>query len=114
MTISALNSGISALRAFESALDSSAHNVANASTNNFKPQIASFQENANGGVIVNISQASKALSAQSNEAFGNQLSGTDLGTEITDSLQYKIGFQIAAKLVKTSDEVLDTLINLKK
>lgn len=114
MVISALNSGISAMRAFESALDSSAHNVANASTNNFQPQIAGFQEGVNGGVIVNLSQASKALSSQVNGEASNQASGTELSTEITNSLQYKIGFQMAAKLVKTSDEILDTLVNMKK
>jgi flagellar basal-body rod protein FlgC len=114
MAISALNSGISAMKAFESALDSSAHNVANASTNNFQPQTTRFQEGVNGGVVVNISQASKTLSAQSNGSSSTLPSETDLGTEITNSLQYKIGFQMAAKLVKTSDEVLDTLVNMKK
>lgn len=114
MAISALNSGISGMRAFESALESSAHNVANASTSNFQPQVNSFQEGVNGGVIVNISQASKALSAQVNGETSNQASGTDLSTEITNSIQYKFGFQMAAKLVKTSDEILDTLVNMKK
>lgn len=114
MTISALNSGISAMRAFESALDSSANNIANTNTSNFSPQVNRFQEGVNGGVIVNISQASKALTAQSDGKTKSQANGTDLGTEITNSLQYKIGFQMAAKLVKTSDEILDTLVNMKK
>lgn len=114
MAISALNSGISAMRAYETALDSTGYNIANANTNNFKPQTASFQEGVNGGVVVNISQASKTLSAQSNEQSNTQPSETDFGTEITNSLQYKIGFQMAAKLVKTSDEILDTLVNMKK
>lgn len=114
MAISALNSGISAMRAFETALDSSANNVANASTTNFQPRIANFQEGVNGGVIVSISQSGKTLAAQGNEQLSSQPSGTDLSTEITNSLQYKLGFQMAAKLVQTSDEILDTLVNMKK
>ncbi len=111
MAISALNSGLSALRAYDTALSSSAFNTANANTKGFQPQRVEFQEAVNGGVTVNLSQASRTLSQQTTAS--EEASGTDLGTEITNSLQYKIGFQLAAKIVQTSDEVLDSLLKLK-
>ncbi|WP_230418999.1 flagellar basal body rod C-terminal domain-containing protein [Undibacterium griseum] len=105
MLISALNSGLSGMRANETALDSSAHNVANADTQGFNPQQVSFQENTNGGVIVNLSRGS-AIAQQDN-------SGTDLENEVVQSIQYKAGFDVNAKMVKTADEMLGTLINTK-
>ncbi|WMW82279.1 flagellar basal body rod C-terminal domain-containing protein [Undibacterium cyanobacteriorum] len=111
MAISAINTGLSAMRAYDTALSSSAHNIANANTNGFQPQSVQFQEAPNGGVTVNISQKSKSMAAQDP---GNAIpSNTDLTTEITDSLQFKIGFQMAAKLVQTGDEMLDSLLKMR-
>jgi flagellar basal-body rod protein FlgC len=99
------------MKAYQTALDSSANNVANAQTKAFKPEVASFQENANGGVRVSISKESQALAAQENQ---NDFSGTDLATELTNSLQYKAGFQVSAQVVKTADEILSTLLDIQK
>ncbi|MFZ6774330.1 flagellar basal body rod C-terminal domain-containing protein [Undibacterium sp. SXout7W] len=104
MSISALNTGLSGLKAYERALDSSAHNVANTNTANFSPENVSFQESNTGGVVANISREGLAAASAS---------GTDLNTETVKSLEYKAGFDVSAKLVKTADEVLGTLINIK-
>ncbi|PXX46601.1 flagellar basal body rod C-terminal domain-containing protein [Undibacterium pigrum] len=106
MSVSALSSGLSGLKAYSTALDSSGHNVANASTAGFIPQQASFQEQPAGGVIANISKEGSSLASQ-------ELSGTDLANEIVQSLQFKLGFDLSAKVVKTADEVLGTLIDIK-
>ena len=111
MALSSLNIGVSGMRAYQGALDSSANNVANAQTKSFKPEVASFQENSNGGVRVSISKESQALAALESQ---NEFSGTDLATEITNSLQYKAGFQLSAQVVKTADEVLSTLLDIQK
>jgi len=106
MSVSALNSGLSGLQAYSRALDSSAHNVANASTAGFVPQQVSFQEQPAGGVIANISREGSSLAAQDS-------SGTDLGSEIVQSIQFKAGFDLSAKIIKTKDELLGTLIDIK-
>ena len=105
MSISALGSGLSGLLGYQTALDSSAHNIANASTGGFTPEQASFNENATGGVIVSLSRG--ADTAPSNP------SGTDLTTEMVHSIQYQAGFDINAQVVKTADQVLGTLVNIK-
>ncbi|BBB60362.1 hypothetical protein UNDYM_2092 [Undibacterium sp. YM2] len=106
MSVSALNSGLSGLQAYARALDSSGHNVANASTAGFVPQQVSFQEQPAGGVIANISKEGSSLASQ-------EQSGTDLNTEIVQSLQFKTGFDLSAKIIKTKDELLGTLIDIK-
>ncbi|WP_395007409.1 flagellar basal body rod C-terminal domain-containing protein [Undibacterium sp.] len=111
MAISSLSIGVSGMMAYQGALDSSANNVANALTKGYQVQVASFQENTNGGVRVNISKESQELAAQDNQ---DKLSSTDLATEITNSLQYKAGFELSAKMVKVADEVLSSLLDISK
>lgn len=106
MSISALNSGLSGMRAFQRALDSSAHNVANAGTAGFIPQQVTFQESPAGGVSTTIGKAAGSAATATE-------SGTDLTSEIVQSIQYKAGFELSAKLVKTTDEMLGTLIDTK-
>ncbi|MFZ6817527.1 flagellar basal body rod C-terminal domain-containing protein [Undibacterium sp. Ji22W] len=112
MAISSLNIGISGMKAYQGALDSSANNIANAQTKGYQPQVASFQENSNGGVRVNISKVGQELATQGNN--GTEGSGTDLTTELTNNIQYKAGFELSAKLVKTADEIFASLLDLKK
>lgn len=107
MAISALSAGLSGLNANQRALDVEAHNVANVNTQNFQPQQASFQETSPAGTGVTLSAAGRGLAA----ADGS--SGTDLASSITNSLVYKAGFQLSAKVVQTADQNLGTLIDLK-
>lgn len=109
MSIPALNSGLSGLQAFQRGLDTSANNIANTQTNGYKPQQASFKEGVSGGVTAAVSgNGSNGTSATSTEA-----SGTDLATETVDSLVYKAGFDASAKVVKTADQMLGTLIDIQ-
>lgn len=109
MSLSAIGSGLSGMQAFQRALDVTANNVANVSTNGFRPQQASFQAVAGGGVNATAS----ANSAQQGTVASGTPSGTDLVAETVKSLQYKYGFDASAQVVKTANETLGTLINLK-
>lgn len=116
MSGSAINIGLSSLHSYQRALDSTSHNIANAATSGFQPQQVNFQEAIAGGVIVDISQNGKtainsAINAPSSAE--NEASGTDLAKELVHSLQYKAGFELSTRLIKTSDEVLGTLIDIK-
>ncbi len=106
MSVSALNSGLSGLKAYASALDSSGHNVANANTSGFVPQQVSFQEQPAGGVTTTISKEGASLATQNS-------SGTDLASEIVQSIQFKTGFDLSAKTIKTKDQMLGTLIDIQ-
>lgn len=107
MSISALNTGLSGMQAFQRALDVTGNNVANVDTNGFEPQQAQFQAVSAGGVNVNASPASpQSLSASAP-------SGTDLVSETVNSLQYKYGFDMSAQVVKTADQTLGTLLDIQ-
>lgn len=106
MLSSLLSNGLSGMRGNQTALDISSHNVANAETQGFIPQQAVFQEISKGGVTVSVSQEAFRMAAQ-------DASGTDLVKEMVQSIQYQAGFDINAKMVKTADELLGTLINTK-
>lgn len=113
MSGSALNIGLTSLRAYQRALDSSSHNIANANTTGFQPEQAQFQEQPAGGVFVNISQNGSAASGSVTPTdLVTQASGTDLSTELVNSIQYKYGFEFSAQIVRAADEVLGTLIDI--
>ena len=113
MSGSALNIGITSLRAYQSGLDISSNNIANANTSGFQPQQAQFQEAIAGGVVVNISQNGSAASGLSTSAaLGTEANSTDLATELVNTIEYKAGFQFSAQIVKAADEVLGTLIDI--
>ncbi len=102
MGLSALGAGLSALKANQQALDVEAHNVANLSTDNFQPEQANFQESSGGGVTL----SAQGLSLSRSEG------GTDLAKSLTNSLTYKAGFQLAAKVIQAADERIGTLIDI--
>ena len=116
MSIAALSAGLSGLNASQRALASTAHNVANASTQGFKPQQVQFQEASPAGSGVTLSQQARAQAAATPAATSGALqgpSGTDLGKELTDSLVYKAQFDLSAKVIKTTDQTLGSLIDIK-
>lgn len=112
MITNALNNGLSGMRAAQSALDVSSHNIANMNTQGFKPQQIVQSENSTGGV----STAVRAPAAKSIDTAGKPeaaASGTDAATEMVNSLQFRATFDLNAKMVKTADEMLGTLVNTK-
>lgn len=107
MSLSALSAGLSGLKANQQALDIAAHNVANVSTEGFQPRQANFQEAAPNGSGVTLSNQGLGLAASEG------LSDSGLARDITNSLVYKAGFQLSAKVVQEADQRLGTLIDIK-
>lgn len=107
MSLSALNSGLSGMVANQQALGVAGHNIANASTSGFTPQRANFQEASPAGSGVTLSVEGRG------KASGVGPSGTELATELTNSLVYKAGFGLGAKVIQAADERLGTLIDIK-
>ena len=101
MSISALGSGLSGMLANLRAIDSTGHNIANAGTNGFSPQQVSFQETAGG---VSVSHTPTA---------GGESSGTDLASEMMQSMIYQSSFDASAMMLKTASDMLGTLIDIQ-
>lgn len=107
MAISALHIGASGVTAGLSALSNSAHSISNASTQGFQPAQVNFRESTPAGGGVSISLQGQQLAA------GDQPSATNLAADITNSLVYKAQTQASLSVIKTSDETLGSLLDIK-
>ncbi len=105
MAISSLGAGLSGLQANQQALGVEAHNMANLATQGYAAQSAGFAEARPAGTGVTLSAAGREL------AGGG--SATDPATSITNSLVYKLGFELSAKVIQAADERLGTLIDIR-
>jgi len=113
MAISALSAGLSALQANQQALNVEAHNVANLSTQNFQPQQANFRESAPAGAGTSVTISTAARDLASTAGATAAPSATDAASSITNSLVYKAGFDLSAKVIQAADERVGTLLDIK-
>ncbi|WP_338763928.1 hypothetical protein [Massilia sp. METH4] len=115
MAISALGIGLTGLQANMKALGVEAHNTANMATSHFAPQAASFNEARPAGTGVTLSIAARDAAAAAD--VGGAPSGTDpaaaFASSLTNSLVYKAGFDLSAKLIQAADERLGTIIDIR-
>ena len=107
MAISALNIGASGVTAGLTALSNSANSIANAATQGFVPAQVNFSESKPAGGGVSISLQGQQLAA------GDRPSATDVAADITSSLVYKAQTQASLSVIRTSDETLGSLLDIK-
>ena len=117
MSIPALSSALSGLNSNSTALGVTSNNIANAMTPGFSPQQATFQEASPAGSGVSLSVEGRSLAAAEGQGAverggASGLSGTDLATEVTNTLVYKAGFDLSARVVQATDARIGTLVNL--
>ena len=89
----------SGMQAAQTALNSSAHNVANVNTEGFRRQQVSQSALADGGVSTIIAKSSHA--------------GPDLQADLVAQLQAKNAFLANLKVFKTSDAMAGALLDTK-
>lgn len=111
MAVGALGIGLSALQSYQVALNVTANNIANGNTNGYVPMRADFHATSPGGVYATISTDASAASAASNGSGNESPSGTDLTSEAVNLLDYKNGYLANAKVIKTQDDLIGTLLN---
>ena len=113
--ISALNSTVSALRAFVTKLGVTADNIANVNTDGFKKNRAILQEDQNGGVRVEIrrdnSPGFRYDAVENGEKVKKETSNVDLTEEIPELMMTKRAYQANLKTIETQDEMLGSLLD---
>jgi flagellar basal-body rod protein FlgC len=113
--ISALNSTVSALKAFVTKLGVTADNIANVNTDGFKKNRATLQEDRNGGVRVEIkrdnSPGFRYDAVENGEKVEKETSNVDLTEEIPDLMMTKRAYQANLKTIETQDEMLGSLLD---
>jgi flagellar hook protein FlgE len=88
---------LSGMRAAQTRLDSSAHNIANTETSGFKRQEVAQTEQRGGGVATSLSKSS--------------LEGTALETDMVAQLQAKNAFLANLAVFKTSNQMTGALLD---
>lgn len=86
-----------AMTAMSNWMNNSAHNVANVNTDNY---------NATQTTITNQNDAVVAQSSQTNKS-------TELATELTDQIAIDKSFKANADVIKTQNEMLGSLLDMK-
>jgi flagellar basal-body rod protein FlgC len=115
--ISSINSNLSALVAFGKKMGVTSNNIANVNTDGFKKSRAVLNEGLNGEVKADIERIDTPgpihTVIQDGVATEKEMSNVDLTEEIPEMLPTQRGYEANLKAIKTQDEMLGTLINLK-
>jgi len=116
--IRGLQSALSSLLAHATKLGVTAHNTANVNTDGFKKSRAVLSEAEAQGVKVDIRQLDApgpmVYEQTENGAELVEKSNVELAEEMVDLITTRRGFQANLKTVQTADEVLGTIIDMKR
>ncbi|MGE4319394.1 MAG: flagellar basal body rod C-terminal domain-containing protein [Deferribacterales bacterium] len=103
--IQGLSANLNALKTYEDQLAATANNIANVNTPGYATSIYNS--------VSDYTQAAETRQDTVELSSGQQTSGVDLGREMTNMIVEKRAFQYNVAAVKTQDEMLGTLIDLK-
>jgi flagellar hook protein FlgE len=90
---------LSGINAAQTRLNASAHNIANLNTDNFRREEVSAQERPEGGVAVTVGKADRV--------------GTDLVQDVVEQKMAALEFKANVQVLKTSTQVMGTLLDEK-
>jgi flagellar hook protein FlgE len=99
-----ISSNVSSLQAHQSALNTTAHNVANVNSDGYIPSDTNIVEASNTSVTTSTASATDNGSANSQ---------TDLTKELTDQIVYERGFEANVSAIQTQDQLTGTLLDIK-
>ena len=114
--ISPLNSAISALQAHVKKLGVTAHNIANVNTEGYKKYRATMEEDAFGGVRVNIRRVETPGHPyeilEDGQPTTKETSNVDLTQEIPNLMIARRGYEANIKTIQTEEKMLGTLLDI--
>lgn len=113
--IGAINSSLSALNAMTTKLGASAENVSNLQTRGYKAARVTLKPEG-GGVTAEVTRDQTpgplALDPQGGEPV--EVSNVNLAEEMVGMIVTRRSFEANVKAIKTADEMLGTLLDLKR
>ena len=114
--VAPVSSNLSALQAFSKKIAVSANNVANVYSDEFKKSRAINSEGENGGVTTQIdivdTPGSLVEDPLSTTGELKELSNTDIAEELVNQIAAEQGFKANAKVIKTYEETIGSLIDI--
>jgi len=116
--IGAIQSALSGLTAFSTQVAVTADNVANVTTDGFKKSRTELIAVESGGVRSAIQKDETAgPTILNNTGYGPaqlELSNVDLGEEAVNRIIGQRGFEANIQTIKTADEMLGTILDIRK
>lgn len=116
--ISAMHSALSGVAAYAKQVEVSAHNVANVNTDGFKKSQTDLVEGSNGGVRPVVRKDDSAgPTVLSNRGHGPtqvELSNVNLAEETVNQIIAQRGFEANINTLKTADDMLGTILDMKR
>jgi flagellar hook protein FlgE len=110
------NSTLSSLRAYDTKMAVSANNVANAESEEFKKSRTIFEEGPRGTVGVQIDRVDTpgplVQVYEDDQYVAKEMSNVDLGEEIPQTLLTQRGYEANLTMLKVSDEMLGSLLDI--
>ena len=116
--IGAIQSALSGLTAFSTQVAVTAHNLANVNTDGFKKSRTEFVAVESGGVRSAIQKDETAgPTILNNTGYGSaqlELSNVDFAEETINQIIGQRGFEANIQSLKTAEEMLGTILDIKK
>lgn len=116
--LGALYPAFTGLAAFATQMAVTAHNVANINTTGFKKSKTELVAVETGGVLPVVKKDKSAgpsiLKDTGNGPAQLELSNVDLGEETVNQILAQRGFQANISTLKTTDDMLGTILDIKK
>jgi len=114
--VASIQSNVSALHAFSKQMAVSANNVANAFSDDFKKSRAIITEGQNGQVETTITKINTpgplVEDPLSETGELKELSNTDIAEELVNQIMIEQGFKANAKVIKTYEETIGSIVDL--
>lgn len=98
-----ISSNISSINSHQTMMNTSANNVANVNTDSFRPSDTSISSNSN----------STSANTRLSDNTGSQTSQTDIAKELTDQIVTEDAVAVNVSAIKTQDEMLGSLLDIK-
>jgi len=116
--LGALYPAFTGLAAFATQMAVTAHNVANINTTGFKKSKTELVSVETGGVLPVVKKDKSAGPSILNDTGDGpaqlELSNVDLGEETVNQILAQRGFQANISTLKTADDMLGTILDIKK
>ena len=111
--ISAFSNSVSGIQAALKLQSVSANNIANSSTDGFKSDVAVVEAEDNGGVKVTITKNTEpGVVHDRGDGAEIESSNVDIASEITNQISSKSFLQANVAAIKTTDEMLGSLLDI--
>ena len=114
--ISAVNSTVSALRAYKTQMDVASDNVANVNTDGFKKSKATLKEGPHGEVQVDVTHVDtpghRYQELENDRIVEKETSNVDLAEEFPQMMVTQHAYEANMKVLQAQDKMLGTTLDI--